>query len=48
MSDKVTIYTTSKAAPHYAEGTELKVHPVLAKTLIAAEKATDKAPSPKK
>ncbi len=47
--DLVKVYWTGKGnhTKHVKEGEEAEVHPELAKKLIAAGKATDKAPTKK-
>lgn len=46
--DKVTVYATGAGGGHHAEGEALEVHPLLAKKLLEAGKATEKAPKEKK
>ena len=45
--DTVKIYATGKGGGYHAEGEELEVHPILAKSLIKNGKATEK-PADKK
>jgi hypothetical protein len=42
MQDKTTVYATGKCR-HYAAGDAITVHPELAKKLIKAGRATEKA-----
>jgi hypothetical protein len=42
LQEKVTVYATEKCR-YIAKGAEIKVHPLLAKKLIKAGKATEKA-----
>lgn len=43
VAEKVTVYMTKKSK-YYTEGTPVDVHPLLAKKLIAAGKASETTP----